>query len=156
VLEGLAQAAGAPALEPIAWEDVGARVYRRRYEELVAEHGRVLEGLTLSGLPGAAADPGAVAQRAFGAGAGEDAHPMVFATLGAGLALALAEQGWEIEAPVGGAVVCRRGESVVEPFTLIEDMAGRELGRDAWSERLAELGVEDAPLGAAAAAPTAG
>lgn len=156
VLERLAEAAGAPALEPIAWEDVGARVYRRRYSELVSEHGRLLEGLTLSGLPSAAAYPGALAQRAFGGDAGEDAAPLVFATLGAGLALALVEQGWEIEAPLGQAVSCRRGDAVVEPFTVIEDMASRELDPEAWAERLAELGVEDAPLAATAPAPAAG
>jgi heat shock protein HtpX len=151
ILDKLASDAGVGALEPVAWDDVGARVYRRRYDEMLAEHRRVIEGVTIASLPEAVADPGAIARRAFGAGVRDDTHPLVFATLGAGLAVALAEQGWKIDAGLAEPLVCRRGEAVIEPFGVVEEMVGGELRADAWTERMDSLGIEDAPLGAAPA-----
>ncbi|MDX6669478.1 MAG: hypothetical protein QOK04_2858 [Solirubrobacteraceae bacterium] len=151
-LEALARAGGVERLDAIDWDEVGERVYLRRFEASVAEHAGVVRGQTIASLPGAAANPGAIARQAFGSGVGSDTHALVLGTLGAALAVALARQGWRVEAPFAEPVVCRRGEDSVVPFEVVERLASGDLTADAWRETCASLGIDDAPLDAQAPA----
>ena len=154
-LTQIAKAAGAPSLEPIAWEEVGRGVYLRRFERTVTEHARVVDGQTVAALPEATADPGAIARRAFGEGVREDTHPVVLATLSAALGLALVRQGWTIDAQLARPIECSRGDARIDPFEVVHGMAAGELSAEGWADLRASLDIEDAPLDAATGAAEA-
>jgi hypothetical protein len=151
-LDWLARNSDAPPLESISWQDVGDRVYRRIYEEMVAERPRVLDGVTTATIADALRNPGPIARRAFGDGVREDTHPIVQSTLGAAFVLALTAQGWTIDAPLAEPIACRRGDDRIEPFTLLDEMASGEMSSERWDEVRAAHGIEDAPLARSAAA----
>jgi heat shock protein HtpX len=148
-LDHRAKRVGAKPPEPVAWESVGERVYRPMYEQAVAKHGAVLEGVTTATFAAAASDPGAIARRAFGEGVRENTYPSVLTTLGSGLVLALLDQGWTLDAEIGRPVAVRRGDQQLEPFALVNDLVSGEVSAARWDEMRAELGIEDAPLAAA-------
>jgi Zn-dependent protease with chaperone function len=154
VLDALAEAADAPALEPIDWDAVGESVYRERYHEMVSANGELLGDVTLTGLADAARDPDPLLSgMELTSDERAEARPMVRATLGAGLATALARQGFEVEAPVGEPIACRRGEDRLEPFELINQMADGKLDRAEWASTVERLGLEDVRLADASSEP---
>ena len=146
-LDWIAAKSDAGPLESISWQDVGDRVYRRIYEEIVAERPRVIDGVTTATIADAVRDPGPIARRAFGEGVREDTHPLVQSTLAAAFVLALTGQGWTIEAPLAEPVACLRGDDRIEPFTLLDEMTSGEMTSERWAELRAAHGIEDTPLG---------
>jgi hypothetical protein len=78
------------------------------------------------------------------------------AITGAALAVALADQGWVIDATPGSPITLRHDDTTVEPFTVTHQLADGSLAGDAWVQRCRELNIGDLDLAAAASAPQAG
>jgi heat shock protein HtpX len=149
LLETLFGAEAVRELRPIDWDEVGAEVVRRNYEQLVRDFGAAFAGAAIRDAPDALRDPEQAAARVRqvdGEVPAEAAPGVALATVAAATALALADRGWRIEALPGEPVLCRRGDAVLAPFADVEEVAGGRLDAAGWRERYAE--VADAPIAA--------
>jgi hypothetical protein len=145
---GLNPAPEPRALTPIAWDEVGTRVWLPDWEKSAARHRRLLEGLTPTQLPGL--DWERLGRRLV---AGEpDAEPLQAADwlVGVALGVALARSGFSIKSTPGiNTALVGLGERV-EPFGLRERFAADPDAVRAWPELCARAGIADVDLGSAA------
>jgi Zn-dependent protease with chaperone function len=161
-VEMLAAMAGAEkieAMQPIAWEAVGAQALLPRWEEIVSEHRPVLKGITPKALPEVTRDLSEFGTMLVGPDEVPPDDPDVLreasiGVLGAALLVALHTRGWRVSALPGEAVACERDRSRIEPFKVVEQMASNQLGTAAWrqtceAEGIArfDLGAETQPMG---------
>jgi heat shock protein HtpX len=156
LLAGMAGAQNAEQLKPLRWEDVGLQVCLPGWTRLVKPNQQALAGLSpealrahdfaAGGLGGRLVDPdGAPVPEENRAG-------LAISTVGAALALALAQQGWALESLPGLPITARRGAESVEPFTLIGALASGKLTPEAWQRQCAEIGLAGVALDAVAGA----
>jgi len=68
--------------------------------------------------------------------------------LAMGLALALLDQGWELDVSPGVFDLSKDGESF-NPFRMIEQLVEGKLLIPAWKARCQELGISELPIGVA-------
>jgi hypothetical protein len=132
-------------LQPLAWDDVAARVYVPRWEKFVLDHGKPLAGLTPLSLP--ALDWDALGRR-LAAAVGEDAAEakgIAEFAVGSALAVALVRRGFTVDASPGGTVVLQRGDVRVEPFGVRAGL-GADAGAAAWTALCAQAGIADVDL----------
>jgi heat shock protein HtpX len=148
---------GAPAPQPITWDEVCERVLVPSWERL---HGRTaagLDGATAGSLPALTADSerlGTHLARALGVQgdvAPERARSLAVDVLGVALALALRANGWMVQAPPGAPVTMRRQDACVEPFLDAARLIAGEQDAARWQERCQRLGIGDVPLHVVAA-----
>jgi heat shock protein HtpX len=144
----------APALEAVAWRDVGERVWLPFWRAQARAHGAGLVGLTPADLPEHAKNLGALATRMGLVGGCEDPgaeHATRAAWIVAvALITALTERGWTLNAMPGETVTLERDGDVVHPFVLMHALDTGELSASAWLARCLRHGVGDLDLGAAA------
>jgi Zn-dependent protease with chaperone function len=138
----------ASAFRPVAWNDVGVEVYVARAEEMTAEFRRVLDGVTVGGLPEAVADIPRLAELIRG----PDDDPgvavdIVAGVLGDGVLLALHAAGWTVEAPPAEPVSARRGDEGLIPHAAVYALRARELPSEEWRQLVERLDVAGLPLG---------
>ncbi len=174
LLARVAGEAKARALKPVSWEDVGRRVLIPQWEDLVRDHSSALAGVTAGSIPEAVRDLGEFARRAgwmtqqaiplgssqaqAGQGTGglvllklpgglslEEVQRRAVAILGAGLAIALARQGWEPRT-LPGENFFEHGEVRLEPFAVVNQLVRGELDGDAWRRQCAEMGISELSL----------
>jgi Zn-dependent protease with chaperone function len=129
----------ADGLKPLDWDAVGEDVWLANYRSELERLAGELEGRTVAELPqvlAAAEQP----ERA-------DAAATV------GLAVALADAGWHVEAPPGFAVSCRRGREVIEPADVVARLRRGSQTAEEWRAQATAMGIADLPLAAAAGAP---
>lgn len=152
-------------LQPVAWEEMGARVYLPMWTDLVRQHAASLKGITPAQFPTLTGD-----LAMFGIRLGNDvsqhfnaAEAVQYSTavLAASLAVALCERGWTVEAPPGDAVALRpsagcstEDASSVEPFNIVDRLKSGALTADVWRRQCASLGIAQLDLGALAASLT--
>jgi heat shock protein HtpX len=139
--------------EPVDWDAVGDDVYGRHAEALTEEFPQILDGVTLGTLPEAvAAIP--TAARKLDADDIEDPNTLVAHVLGNGALLALKRAGWTLTAEPAEPIGARRGDVVVAPHAVVDQLRTGELDAETWRERAQSLGISDLEL-AGAAAPAA-
>jgi heat shock protein HtpX len=143
------------AFEPVAWEQIGERLWRPFWRERVGQYAAGLAGLTPPDLPAQAADLAPLAVRLGIAGAGEEVSPEQAQgaawVIGIALCTALADRGWSIEAMPGDDVVLRSGADAVRPFTLMRDLDGGTLSAGDWLLLCERARIARLDLGAAVA-----
>jgi heat shock protein HtpX len=143
----------APALEPVAWSDVGLKVWLPFWRARARAHAPGLAGLTPADLPEAAKDLGALATRMGLVGGGEDPSPEHALSAGWGLAVTLivvlAERGWTLNAMPGETVTLGREGDVIRPFALMHALGTGELPASEWLAMCVRLQIADLDLGAA-------
>lgn len=145
---------GGVEFEGATWEDIGERVYRPLWEQIVAEHAAVFAPLTARALPRVLTDAKALDDLAVRLGVprdGERRRGRVAWLLAAAVGRHLARAGWRVESLPGEPVRLERGGHVFDALAFAEACFD---GPDAAAPLLAELeaaGVADVSLAGEAA-----
>ncbi len=148
------------AISPIAWEDVVREVHLPEWREHFSRLGAQLAGFTVSDLPVLAADPAGFAVR-LGAPDGralrlDDARRGAAWTIGAALAVALADDGFLLSGEPGGPVTASRGRARIRPFEAADALIEGTITAQEWRRSCAEKGVAHLPLVPVTGTPSVG
>jgi heat shock protein HtpX len=147
---------GAEELMPVRWEETAERVWLAAHRELVANHGELLDGITVASMGQVAVDPWALAAalREREPELGND-EAVAFARhlLGASLTLALVRRGWHAEALPGEPLSVTSGRERLVPAEIVASLAEGETAPETWRERAASLDIADARLAETDAEP---
>jgi len=139
----------AQPFKPVMWENVGTQVYLPGWEDLVRENASVLAGATPGSLPELSKNLAEVG--------GKMSHPprawpssdekgqAAVRLMGAALAVALNKHGWVLHS-LPGELYFQRGDSRIEPFVVILQLASGDLKADAWREQCVTAGISDLKL----------
>lgn len=153
LLVAIAGSENASTLKPVAWADVGTRVYVPRWRELAAANGAALSGLTPESLTAAGCQDAEFLGRFVSlSGKSPDASQrldLAEAVIGSALVLAVLALGGELSAGPGEKVTVRRAGEALEPFGVVGALARSELGDATWLSRVDALGLRGVDLGAA-------
>jgi len=146
-LMGPEQAAG---LKPVDWHSAATKVWLPFWEKTVRDYAASLTGVTAASLPQLLQSPGELAaqiQRSAGRplAAGDKARAVTHITAMA-LTGALARQGWTVDASPGAQVSLQQGETRLEPFAVVAQLASGELPADAWQAFCEQAGIAGLPL----------
>ena len=133
-------------LQPVAWSDVGERVWMPFWREQAGSYGAGLAGLTPANLPGCAADLAPLAVR-FGLGSDEARQAAWVVAIA--ITTALRDRGWTLHALPGEAVALTRDDATVRPFTLMHDLDAGALAAADWLALCVRYALADLDLGAA-------
>jgi heat shock protein HtpX len=137
-------------LRVVPWERVLPEVYIPAWRDSLQRHSKALGTLSVGGLPLAVAHPGALADEIpnpkgcilDGAQRKEEARKV----LGRALAIALLDNGWEIEADTDE-LIARRNGDVLKPHEIVDNMRLHRLSDDSWAEQCARYGIGGLRLG---------
>ena len=138
-------------LKPIAWEDVGSKVYAEMWAAMVDEHLRWLGSLTADQIPSDKAwftrkgaelavqheRPDADASDHIGY-----TKHMLLCAVGA----ALLRQGWAIETAPGRPLNVVNGDRRFEPHVAIDKLADQTMKADEWKAACEALSLANVPL----------
>ena len=137
-------------LKAIGWDDAGAKVYVPAWTELLRHNVKALRGITPSKFPELAANLKQTATAYVGPEGKpppeEARESLAVAVLGAALALALLQRGWQLGMPPGGAVTLRHGAVEIEAFNVIQRLAGNKITASEWLSQCAMGGITDIDL----------
>jgi hypothetical protein len=142
----------APRLEPIVWNDVGARVVVPGWRRLVAGADPVVAGLSVASLPELTADAeklGRLLARLRGADAWlsqKSAARIGLSTLEGVLGLTLRHDGWQVDSQPGLPIVLGRNGSELDPRDTVEKLSSGQLTPASWRQQCAELGIGNVRL----------
>ena len=143
--------ADAGELVPMAWSDVGERVWMPFWREQVEPLATSLAGMTPSDLPGHAKDLSALAVRLGLVSGGEEPAPehagRASWVVAVALTTVLRDRGWTLRALPGERVVLERGDDAVRPFTLMRDLDTEVLAPADWLALCLRHGLADLDLG---------
>ena len=135
---------GVPALEPLAWGEVGARVVQPGWESAVKEHAALLSTVTVDQLPAVARslddfaaripglDPAIPAERRRGA---------ALWLLTAALAMAAVRGGGRLRSLPGEPVMVTSSNGELDPMALVHSLADDKIAPGEWQSRMSELGI---------------
>lgn len=129
----------------MVFEKVWIPMWRTR----LREHATALAGVTADSLPEMLVEPEVLGQ-ALARDTSippDQARTVVVSIFGAGMALALHDQGWKLQSGVGAVVRAEHGDLALEPFSVVATLTSRELSATSWRERCAELGISSLVLG---------
>src|SRR5260370_2790138 len=143
----------------VDWERVGDEVYLPSWERAASEYQQGLQGVRPRDFPQIAADLIAFGRR-FSAKT-ELPSPDVLKqravqAVGTAFAKALHEHGWALRADPGEPFRFFRGESQIEPFSVLSKLNSGELSKEAWEQQSLEAGVGEWDLGTTHTTPSEG
>lgn len=132
------------AVDRIGWEELPSRLlipdWRKAVAQLESLQGKTIEELAeLARAPVEKMAPKAV-----------DDHCRL---LGAALALALHDAGWNVDSQPGERLTCQRTEGKIEPFHVVRQLAQAEMDESEWQRQIAALGIAKLPLRSQSEAP---
>jgi Zn-dependent protease with chaperone function len=143
-------------LAPIAWSEVGERVYQPLWQEEAkgaAAHASPVRVDALAERASALSDTLGAKLLPGGAAAPAEARQLRGNfTLGAALAVALSQAGWATEAPPGEPVTLKSTSGSLDPFATVQALVKGKLGAEAWAQQCEHLGIADLELLSATAA----
>jgi heat shock protein HtpX len=146
-----------PALQLLAWDDVGSKVWVPAWEAYTGKYAEVLAGNTPRALPALSQNLDAFSHRLRECDgedlAPEQRHQQATATLGMALAVALSRDGWQPHVLPGDDVVCERDGTIIRPLDIIPKLASGELTPEAWHELCVGAGLADLDLGGRTVVP---
>ncbi|MDQ3935946.1 MAG: M48 family metallopeptidase [Actinomycetota bacterium] len=152
-------------LEPVAWDDVPAKVIVPGWRESFAHFGGALAGITVGGIAEVATQLERLGRELpLPPGIPPDAGPfpselyedVAASALDVGLGLALHDAGWSITAAPGDPIELHHGEHHVKPIGTARAVADGELRPDDWRATCERAGIASLPLGGQAAAKPPG
>jgi hypothetical protein len=140
-------------LKCVSWDEVGSRVTIPGWKKFTAEYSSALMGVTAESLPEQVPK-----LRQIGAGI-RDPKGMLLDPqqrtnraaylFGAGLGLAMIDQGWTLHSGPG-VFHLQRGDEELNPFTVMEQLMSGKLTTQDWIARCKALGIGQLMLGPAA------
>ena len=141
-------------LKCVSWDEVGTRVTIPAWKKFTAEYSSALEGVTAESLP-----EQVPRLRQIGAGI-RDPKGMLLDPkqrtnragylFGAGLGLALIDQGWTLHSGPG-IFHLQRGTDELNPFSVMEQLMSGKLTKQDWIARCNALGIGQLMIGTAPA-----
>lgn len=135
-------------IQPIAWENVGGKVWLPIWEDHANTYSDILKELRLGAIPQLLADE--EAKRALLAQSGEvndeGRERFLVGVLGSAIAVVLARQGWQLEVNPGADVVLKHEGKDIKPFAAVKQMVAGEMAKEEWGKICAEAGIGNEPL----------
>jgi len=149
-----AQKRGLPRPQPIAWSDVGPRVYLPQWRATALAQLDVLHGSQLRDLPHLVRTAGDWGGQIAGASTEEQRLLDGVRFLCAATCAALDGEGWRLalDAPGAPRAFVKNGQRC-DPFDVIGRLAAEEMASFEWEDMADELGVAALPLAATSASP---
>jgi Zn-dependent protease with chaperone function len=146
-LAGMLVGGGSQVLLPLAWDDVGVRVLLPTWRAFLRKQAHALSGLTPGTLE--SLDWAALGRKVALRATPDDVDPLLLAdyAVGSGVALALSQAGFTVDAPPGSSVALVRGASRFEPFSLRQRLAMGTAEVAAWRSFCAETAIGEIDLG---------
>lgn len=140
------------SLRDLAWEAVGPEVIFPQMRKRIEPYRHLVKDDTVVHLPELATKAAALG-RSIAAAQGrkvpDGVDPALWGVglIGDSFTLALGANGWSMEAPVGAPIATRRGDTVIQPHAIVEDLAGPNANPEAWQRKAQELGIGELRLG---------
>jgi heat shock protein HtpX len=146
--------------QPLEWSEFGTKVCMPPWKQLVNANARNLQGITIGNLSSTVVQRGMLLWvTAQGAPVVEsNQNSFANAVIGAAIALALIELGWNLEVDPGAPVMVRNGEHSLKPFDVLDGLATKKIGAEDWERQCLQFGIggiELAPPGTPAMAKAA-
>jgi Zn-dependent protease with chaperone function len=133
------------SLQAIPWSEVGEKVYVPAWRRSVEDKREAIGSATVRAIPAKLADP-----EEFGQGLAreteQDEINAAAAALGAAMALALMQAGWNLKTGFGQVIRLESGGRGVHPFELVASVADTQLDPAAFLEQVEVLGIADLKL----------
>jgi len=143
------------SLRRVGWDEIGPVVTIPSWKSAITEYAPLLQGITADSVPDFIPKLPEIGSRM------RDPKGMLLAPqqrthraahlLASALALALLDQGWQLEARPGLFYLHRDTEKI-NVFALMDDLLAGKLSREAWAARCAQFGIAGSPLAAPASA----
>ena len=136
-------------MQPIAWEEVGAKVWLPVWEARVKSILHQISGYTVEKLPSLCKSPTAASPRSDQTGKElpeEFRRRLGLNNLASALALTLHAAHWDFRASPGENVMFQRKDETVEPFNVVWKLAIGELTQEMWNQMCISAGISDYPL----------
>jgi heat shock protein HtpX len=150
LLSTTANGPAAQALQSVAWDEVGWKIWAPTWKAYAAKYAQALAGYTPCTLPELSQNLEAFSRLLREADgedlAPEERHQQVTTTLGVALAVALSRNGWELHVLPGDDVVCERKGIIIKPFDIIPNLASGQLTPEAWRELCIDSEIADLDL----------
>ena len=147
LLVTLAGADAAGKLQPVAWEEVGEKVFLPQWRAVARKHAAALQGVTPGTLPVTVGAVTEWARRVVLAGQEQvlaaDQPGYAGQVVGCALAVVLQGRGVALRCLPGAPVSC----GAVEPFRVLDDLVAGRLPAAEWRRQCAALGIADVDLG---------
>jgi Zn-dependent protease with chaperone function len=147
---------GVAGLTPIAWSEVGPRVYVPQARRLAHLNAAALNGVTPGSLGELVPNLKALGKRLvdFRKQHPDDDHAerMASAVAGAALALLLIQRGGQLDTTLGQPISVRIGGHDLQPMDLLMALKDGRITIQGWQRQCAELGIAEADLAAVALA----
>ena len=140
---------GAPAPQPVSWDDVPQRVFLPGARQRAQRFGHLLAGARLYDLPAVVPHAAAIGRAAAtsenpAAVVGDaQAHYLGLSIISSAAYSALEGAGWRFRAEPGGPMVATRNGDTLDVDTAISDLAAGKLTAEAWTEQVNRLGLAD-------------
>ena len=147
------------SLKEINWEDTTEKIFLPQWEKSVKIYSSILKDLTTASLPELAGDNFSLFVKAVRTGkilpanvepkqvAPESQVQIVNNVLGAGLAVALHRDGWQIETCIGQGFFFVKGDNKLEPFRVYLKLLSKEWSGEQWMQTCSQFGIADLKLG---------
>lgn len=137
-------------LEPLPWEEAGEKLWIPVWREQVEYHGASLRAIRTDELPELAREAPRLVMRMQLLNqqgmAGEQEIAQSQHLAGAALAILLHARGFSVTALPGEQVRLCRGDVVIEPFSVVRDLARGALDSGEWMALCEKAGIADRPL----------
>lgn len=147
----------AKRLAPIAWGEVGERVYQPRWQEEATGAAAHVGALSVAALAERASPLAeTLGRKLLADGEVAPGELRLFRgtfALGAALAAALSEAGWTTETPPGEPVRLEGARGSLDPFATVQALVKGEIGPEDWAEQCARLGIAEIVMLGAAPSP---
>jgi Zn-dependent protease with chaperone function len=134
--------AGLADANPLEWSAAAEEVWIVQWRSEVAAQGRALDGFTVADVAELARDPTPVA-RLIQVEAGqlpdaEETRSRALRLISTALGVALHANGWTLRSEIGEPLTFHRGEEMVEPFGVVNELAGAGGGleREGWPAKV--------------------
>ncbi len=138
-------------LNPIRWEECGAKVFLPEYRNQVRMQKRALSGITLSNFAALTRDPSPVARLLVFPGDGpagrKERRLAALQILASAMIVGLHDAGWTIRTGPGEPVVMSRGDRTLAPFELVDRLHQGKVPADEWNAIVAVAGLGERDLG---------
>jgi heat shock protein HtpX len=137
-------------LRQVSWNETGTVALLPGWRERVRQQAAMLQGYTAGWLPDLLKYADRLGQSEANAASrsvtSNEARTLGIGLAGAALAAALAGQGWTVESLPGRPVVMRRGESSINPWVELDELASGATDVESWRHRCDELGIRELSL----------
>ena len=151
LLAGLFTLKSGRSLNEVEWERMGTVVWLPLWRRSIQPYADGLKGLTPAALLNLLSAPNGVLVAQLHRSAGKMLLPDqvkngVVQITALALAVALADNGWTVEAWPGQPVCLRRGEETILPFVIVPALAGGKLTAEAWAQTCDQFGIANLDL----------